>query len=103
MLFVSCVVMSHSETPLRAWNLHVLTTYVENNNAVNTPWIHIVTRFQRQQEANIKTLSAAKTSTENEIEELAARIKELDTLSKIEDEETAIADAARRATLAVCV
>lgn len=56
-----------------------------------------------EQEANIKTLSAAKTSTENEIEELAARIKELDTLSKIEDEETAIADAARRATLAVCV
>lgn len=65
---------------------------------------HAGTRFQRQQEANAKSLSAANASTEDETKELAARVEELDTLCKVQDEEAAIADAARSATLAVmCV
>lgn len=54
-----------------------------------------------QQEAKTKNLSAANRSKENEAKELVDRIGELEVQRKSQDEDAAIADAARRAAVEV--
>lgn len=61
----------------------------------------VFTVCQRQQEAKTKSLPSANRSKENEAKELVDRIGELQLQCKSQDEDAAIADAARRAAVQV--